>query len=66
MASSIINSRDQNYAIRSVRGISYFNDFGNFNYSDTYGVIRPTFYLKSDVVLSSSDGNTSNPYRIEL
>ncbi len=32
---------------------------------DSYGV-RPTFYLKSNVAITSGDGSSSNPYRLSL
>ncbi len=31
-----------------------------------YDAVRPTFYLKSSVVMTSGDGSSQNPYRISL
>ena len=28
--------------------------------------VRPTFYLKSNVTITSGDGSSTNPYRLEL
>ena len=30
------------------------------------GIIRPTFYLKSNVAITSGDGSISSPYRLQL
>ena len=35
------------------------------NYENILG-IRPTFYLKADVLYSSGDGTRENPYRVGL
>ena len=34
-------------------------------YSNTGG-LRPTFYLKTNIILSSGDGSSTNPYRLTL
>ena len=58
--------------------ISRFSDYDNFAFivADTgrigsstlefYGAVRPTFYLKSNVILTDGDGSSSNPYRVAL
>ena len=67
------NSRDSNFSVRNVNTSGSLNSLYLCNvYSDgttgrnSYpGGFRPVFLLTSDVVISSGDGNSENPYVIE-
>ena len=45
--------------------IGYVGDDGSGYLGDGFGV-RPSFYLKSGVAITSGDGSSSNPYRLSL
>ncbi len=51
--------------------VGYGGDVSSYNVEgvmDMYGyfTVRPTFYLKSNVALTSGNGTSTNPFRIEL
>ena len=45
------------FIVRNTGGV----DLGNVGY---YFGVRPSFYLKSNVAITSGDGTSSNPYRL--
>ena len=56
----VSNYNDFSYYIAHIGSVDHVGDI------HTRSGIRPAFYLKSNVAITSGDGSSSNPYRLEL
>lgn len=61
--SRISSNTDRAFVISYLGNVSYYNVSYKSNYNAAF-VVRPSFYLNSDVTLTGGTGTESDPYRI--
>ncbi len=55
------DTTDSVFLVHNTGDVNFYDSF-----SSGYGGIRPTFYMKSNVVVTSGDGSQNSPFRVVL